>query len=251
MQKCPEGSTRWMKQKCDRWHYARALKLFESPSVRCLCWWGCSEHVWGRRASPPPVLLSHSGWGCLPAPRLKMEIEACQSRFCLGIFHIKPDIKCFLTRLQVQDHVQGLAVVRHLLIQARQVELVLYVVFIHLLWFLLNTRAHKYAAIIGVHYSFGTLLPHTDVAALHKHLTRLPHAAANIEDRAKIRPRLRECCLPIRKKDQKKQLHNETTFTLSFQRLLFAKFVLADRKRWWRILFCQYILQPDTLIYHK
>lgn len=37
-----------------------------------------------------------------------------------------------LTWLQVKDHVQGLAIVRHLFIQTRQVELVLYVVFINL-----------------------------------------------------------------------------------------------------------------------
>lgn len=38
----------------------------------------------------------------------------------------------FFTWFQVKDHVQCLAIVRHLLIQARQVKLVLYVVFINL-----------------------------------------------------------------------------------------------------------------------
>lgn len=38
----------------------------------------------------------------------------------------------FFTWFQVKDHVQCLAIVRHLLIQACQVKLVLYVVFINL-----------------------------------------------------------------------------------------------------------------------
>lgn len=37
-----------------------------------------------------------------------------------------------LTWLQVKNHVQSLAIVRHLLVQTRQVELVLNVVFINL-----------------------------------------------------------------------------------------------------------------------
>lgn len=46
-------------------------------------------------------------------------------------------LKCYglnvLTWLKVQNHVQSLAVMRHLLIQTCQVKLVLYVVFINLL----------------------------------------------------------------------------------------------------------------------
>lgn len=55
--------------------------------------------------------------------------------YCSASLYFVRELPCddILTRLQVKDHVQSLAIVRHLLIQACQVELVLYVVLIHLL----------------------------------------------------------------------------------------------------------------------
>lgn len=73
-----------------------------------------------------------------------------------------------LTWLQIKNHVQSLAIVRHLLIQTSQVKLVLYVVFINL-----ESMIEVVTDINGINYIHGAELQHTDLEALRKSLTGL------------------------------------------------------------------------------
>lgn len=143
-----------------------------------------------------------------------------------ALLYFVQELPCdnILTRLQVKDHVQSLPIVRHLLIQACQVELVLYVVLIHLLH---THNRWRCAAINGIDYAGGTLLPHTHVAALRKRLTRLRDAAANIE---RMELKLDLDCVSAYLSEGKKLLHNETALTLQFLGFSWM-LVLSDRRQ--------------------